>query len=127
MSRIKKILVIALFMTVILTIAAGALWVVLDPQAVERQMAIYRARWDVMWNSGVYQLAGVLFVVGGLIVLIGNSSSGHASSGRPSRRVVRREGGPLGGSHVAEAMLLDKHYENPVVRIAARKIRDMIF
>jgi hypothetical protein len=42
------------------------------------------------------------------------------------KRDSDRKGGPIGGSHLAEAMILDKNY-NPVAVRAARTIRDHFF
>ncbi|WP_173978988.1 hypothetical protein [Magnetospirillum sp. UT-4] len=67
--------------------------------------------------EGLKTLGGL--VVGGLVLAF------FVGSGK--RRPRTKKGGPLGGSHVAEAMILDKHYEDPVARHGARYIRDKFF
>jgi len=72
-----------------------------------------------------------MFVVfiGLAILFLGASAGRNRSRGNNGggRKAKKKGGGPLGGFHATEAMLLDKHYENPASVWAARKVRDKFF
>jgi hypothetical protein len=53
-------------------------------------------------------------------------AAGNTSSVDSSPKPEKKKSGPLGGFHATEAMLLGDQYENPAVRKAARKARDLI-
>lgn len=66
-------------------------------------------------------LFAVIFIIPAFFI----ASAKCRRGGDPRRgRKENAVSGPIGGSHVAEAMLLDKHADNPLVRGAARKLRD---
>ncbi|WP_156521116.1 hypothetical protein [Magnetospirillum moscoviense] len=76
------------------------------------------------------------FVVYALVAGIGTAiiarlARSRAGGDSPPRRQNRhrpeaKSSGPIGGSHAAEAMILDKHYEDPLARHGARYIRDKL-
>jgi len=70
------------------------------------------------WSVAAYFLTyGLVFGLGGAILpsIFGVSKTAETKSS-----------GPIGGSHTAEAMILDKHYEDPLARHGARYIRDKL-
>jgi hypothetical protein len=70
------------------------------------------------WSVAAYFLTyGLVFGLGGAIL-----PSVFGGSKPPETKTS----GPIGGSHAAEAMILDKHYEDPLARHGARYIRDKL-
>lgn len=68
--------------------------------------------------AGLKVVLGIF--VGGIVLLF-------LTGGGKKRAKAKKKGGPLGGFHVTEAMILDKHYDDPVARHGARWVRDKFF
>lgn len=74
------------------------------------------------WQQTLEGLKVVFWLFVGLVVLA--FAAGGKSGKRPRKK--SKPGGPIGGSHAVEAMILDKDYENPFARKGARYIRDKL-
>lgn len=115
MSRVtsKKISLLVLLLMVI----AGSIltWIALETSYGQQKIAEYRAWCLSMWNSGIFHIMGGLIVFGALVLLGGGKVQSQPT---PS---PKKKDGPLGGSAFTEAMLMGRHYDDPVKRKAARK------
>ncbi|WP_170959057.1 hypothetical protein [Magnetospirillum sp. 15-1] len=86
------------------------------PRRISEGYTVFVSLIDVVRNYAGMFLALFGFLFFGVILSRGGS--------KRARRKAKGE--PLGGSHAAEGMILDKHYEDPIVRHGARRVRDLI-